>query len=57
MNKGRILWKQTCKSCLAASAPARVWNVTNPTGWNDFVKKVINLLIITIEWESIKNTN
>lgn len=25
----------TCRSCLAASAPARVWNVTNPTGCND----------------------
>lgn len=23
----------TWRSCLAASAPARVWNVTNPTGW------------------------
>jgi hypothetical protein len=23
---------RTCKSCLAASAPARVLNVTNPTG-------------------------
>lgn len=24
----------TCKSCFAASAPALVWKVTNPTGWN-----------------------
>lgn len=25
----------TCKSCFAASAPALVWKVTNPTGWNE----------------------
>lgn len=32
----------TCKSCLAASAPARVWNVTKPTGYR--MKKEVNEL-------------
>lgn len=43
----------TCKSCFAASAPARVWNVTNPTGY----KMVISNAVIKIVREKTKRKN
>lgn len=35
----------TCKSCFAASAPARVLNVTNPTGWEQEKRCQTQILI------------
>lgn len=41
----------TCRSCLAASAPARVWNVTKPTGCKGKEQKHILSLRRSCGWK------